>query len=225
MKMRLAPDIESALTARHAISLRRSEAGYALVALLALMAILALMMIAIAPNVRQQAQREREIEAINRGEEVAEAIRLFILEKRTLPTSMEQLLEGLPRGTKKLQILRAAAAEDPLSDSGEWKLVRPNDATMIEFQRQVMLYNNGALPRTRDETQVREVYGVVIPQISNLINTKSEDSEPAPGGEDSSTNSSGPFIGVASRSRHDSVILYYGIDRHDQWIFTPLFRP
>ena len=206
------------------VARRRGEDGYALVALLALMTILALMMISIAPNLRQQAQREREIEAIARGEEVADAIRLYILEKRALPTSMDQLLEGLPRGTKKLQILRPSAAIDPLSSNGEWKLVRVNDASLTEFQRKVMLYNNGALPRTRDETRVPEVYGLAIKRMSNLINTKSEDEEAAPGGEDDSENSSGPFIGVVSRSRRDAVINYYGIGRHDQWIFTPVFR-
>jgi type II secretory pathway pseudopilin PulG len=200
------------------------EEGYALVALLALMSILALMMISIAPNLRQQAQREREIEAITRGEEVAEAIRLYILEKRALPTTMAQLIEGLPRGTKKLQILRPSAAIDPLSSNGEWKLVRVNDASLTEFQRKVMLYNNGSLPHTRDETRVPEVYGLAIKRMSNLINTKSEDEEAAPGGEDDSENSSGPFIGVVSRSRRDAVINYYGIGRHDQWIFTPVFR-
>lgn len=203
---------------------RRGEEGYTLVALLALMTILALMMISIAPNLRQQADREREIEAIDRGEEVAEAIRLYVLEKRTLPTSMEQLLEGLPRGSKKIQILRPAAAKDPLSSTGEWKLVRLNDASLTEFQRKVMLYNNGALPPTRDETRVPEVYGQAIKRMSGLINTKSDDEEAAPGGEDDSENSSGPFIGVVSRSRRNSVISYYGIERHDLWIFTPLFR-
>ncbi len=206
------------------VARRPGEEGYALVALLALMTILALMMISIAPNLRQQAQREHEIEAINRGEEVAEAIRLYILEKRALPTSMDQLLEGLPRGTKKLQILRPSAAIDPLSTNGEWKLVRVNDASLTEFQRKVMLYNNGALPHTRDEARVPEVYGLAIKRMSNLINTKSEDEEAAPGGEDDSENSSGPFIGVVSRSRRDAVINYYGIGRHDQWIFTPVFR-
>ncbi|MBV9210806.1 MAG: type II secretion system protein [Acidobacteria bacterium] len=207
-------------------SLRRGEEGYTLVALLALMTILALTMISVAPNVRQQTQREREIDAINHGEEVAEAIRLYVLEKRTLPTSMEQLLEGLPRGTKKLQILRPSAAIDPLSSNGEWKLVRVNDALLTEFQRKVMLYNNGALPPTRDETRVPEVYGQVIKRMSGLINTKSEDedAEAAPGGEDDSENSAGPFVGVVSRSRRSSVIAYYGIERHDQWVFTPLFR-
>ena len=202
---------------------RRGEDGYALVALLALMTVLALMMITVAPNLRQQAQRQREIEAISRGEEIAEAIRLYILEKRNLPTSMDQLLEGLPRGTKKLQILRPNAAIDPLTESGEWKLIRPNGPEMIEFQRQVMLYNGGRMPTTRDAERV-PIYNTVLIRISNLVDTKSDETEDAPGGEDDSENVSGPFIGVASRSRRNSVINYYGIDRHDQWIFTPLFR-
>lgn len=186
------------------------------------MSILALMMIAVAPNLRQQAQRERELEAITRGEEVAEAIRLYILAKRTLPTSMEQLTEGLPRGTKKLQILRPNAVIDPLTESGEWRLLKPRGNEMIEFQRQVMLLNNGTLPRSRDQERVPNVYTQVLVQINNLIESGSEDE--APGGEDDSENATGPFIGVASRSRRDSVINYYGIDRHDQWVFTPLFR-
>jgi type II secretory pathway pseudopilin PulG len=224
MKMRAAQSISASSDEHDALQPRRGEQGYALVSLLALMTIVALMMISVAPSLRQQAEREREIEAIQRGEEVAEAIRLYILEKRTMPTSIEQLLEGLPRGTKKLQILRPAAAKDPLSTSGEWKLVKPNDAVLTEFQRKVMLYNNGLQPDTRDETRVPEVYGTVIKRMSGLINTKSEESEPAPGGEDDAENTSGPFIGVTSRSRRDSVLHYYGIDRHDQWIFTPLFR-
>ncbi len=201
-----------------------NESGYALVALLALMSVLALAMIAVAPNLRQQAQRERELQAIERGEEVAEAIRLYILEKRALPTSMEQLLEGLPRGSKKIQILRPYAAVDPLSESGEWKLVRPRTKELIEFQREVMLYYGGRLPDTRDQTRVPELYGQIIQQLAGVIDTKTDESEDAPGGEDNSENSTGPFIGVVSRSRRNSVINYYGIDRHDEWIFTPLYR-
>ncbi|HEX7957943.1 MAG TPA: type II secretion system protein, partial [Pyrinomonadaceae bacterium] len=54
------------------------ERGYALVALLAMMTILALAVTAAAPVVRQQTQRERELEAIRRGEEVSEAIRQYV---------------------------------------------------------------------------------------------------------------------------------------------------
>ena len=136
---------------------------------------------------------------------------------------MEQLTEGLTRGTKKLQILRQYATVDPLTESGEWKLIRPKGPEMIEFQRKVMLYNGGRLPDTRDAQRVPNVYNSILIQINNLVDLGSEEGS-APGGEDDSENSSGPFIGVVSRSRRNAVIYYYGIDRHDQWIFTPLFR-
>jgi len=58
--------------------------------------------------------------------------------------------------------------------------------------------------------------------MTNVLDTESSGS--APGGDDNSANSSGPFIGVASRSQRNSVMTYYGIDRHDGWIFTPLFK-
>ncbi len=92
-----------------------SEGGYALVALLLVMSLLALFAVAATENVRQQAQREREKEAIFRGEQVADAIRSYYRYKgaqgvNSLPNSIDDLLEGIPRGTKKLQILRAEAA-------------------------------------------------------------------------------------------------------------------
>jgi hypothetical protein len=58
--------------------------------------------------------------------------------------------------------------------------------------------------------------------MTNILDTKSPDT--APGGEDNSESSSGPFLGVTSRSQRNSVITYYGIARHDEWIFTPIFR-
>src|SRR6266513_5915554 len=107
-----------------------SEGGYALVSLLLVMSLLALFAVGAAQNIRQQAQREREKEAIFRGEQVGDAIRAYYRYRgaqgvNSLPNSMDDLLQGIPRGTKKLQILRAEAAHDPLSDNGkgEWRLV------------------------------------------------------------------------------------------------------
>lgn len=53
------------------------ESGYALVALLVLMTLLAFFAMAATSNVKQQTQREREKEAIFRGEQVADAIRSY----------------------------------------------------------------------------------------------------------------------------------------------------
>ena len=211
---------------------QRSEAGYALVALLALMTLLALFAMAAAPNLQQQTTREREKEAIFRGEQVADAIRDYYLYRagtsggageQALPTSIDQLLEGIPipGGSRKRQVLRVSASRDPLSQTGEWRTVRPRASELVEFQRAVMLYAGNVLPRSTN-TQLAQLQQLAAPEIVSIVD--SGFSKSAPGGEDSSSDSSGPFVGVRSRSRNNAVIYYYGIDRHDQWIFTPLFK-
>jgi type II secretory pathway pseudopilin PulG len=209
---------------RPATARRDSEGGYTLVALLLVMSLLALWAVAAAENVRQQAQREREKEAMFRGEQVADAIRAYYRFRggqgvNSLPTSMDQLLEGIPRGTKKLQILRAEAARDPLSSSGEWKLIGPTSQDVAGFVKSLTVYSGGSPPTPRGDMGR---LASLIPQMTNVLDTDSTST--APGGEDDSANSSGPFLGVASRSQRNSVMTYYGIDRHDGWIFTPLFR-
>ncbi|HUE80587.1 MAG TPA: hypothetical protein VMM84_00650 [Pyrinomonadaceae bacterium] len=215
------------------IELRASaEGGYTLVALLATMTLLALFALAAAPSISQQALREREKEAIYRGEQVADAIRAYYLNRTTtlrvigdqaLPTSIEQLLEGIPvpGGSKNRQILRKSAARDPLSSSGEWRFVRPRSQELIDFQRSVMIYAGNVIP-TPQNPQLLQLQQFAAPPITSIVDSGTSDT--APGGESSGLDSSGPFVGVASRSRNNSVLYYYGIDRHDRWIFTPLFR-
>jgi type II secretory pathway pseudopilin PulG len=176
------------------------------------MTVLALFAMAAAPSAQQQAVREREKEAIFRGEQVADAIRDYYRYRSTLnrgggdqalPTSMDQLLEGIPipGGSKNRQILRPSAARDPLTIEGEWRFVLPRTEGLIDFQQSVMF----AVPR--------------ITSVTNLGSLPSKESTSSI--DDDAT---GPFVGVASRSHRESVLTYYGIERHDQWIFTPLFR-
>ncbi|MDQ3180607.1 MAG: type II secretion system GspH family protein, partial [Acidobacteriota bacterium] len=88
------------------------QKGLSLIAVLAVMTIFAIALLAVAPTVQQGVQREKELEQIRRGEEVAEAIRQYVdfYQGSKLPNSMDDLLEGLPQGTKKRQILRPSAA-------------------------------------------------------------------------------------------------------------------
>src|SRR5213594_447916 len=141
MSMLTTPDFRNA----------HSEGGYALVALLLVMSLLALYAVAATENVRQQAQREREKEAIFRGEQVADAIRSYYRYRgaqgvNSLPTSIDQLLEGIPRGTKKLQILRPEAARDPLSSSGEWRLINPTSQDFARYISALTTYVGGTPP-------------------------------------------------------------------------------
>lgn len=202
------------------------EGGYTLVALLALMTILAIFAAAAAPNIRRRAQRENEVEAIFRGEQVAQAIRAYYSQQRgrlgqgeaALPTSMDQLLEGVPSGTKKIQVLRPSAARDPLTVEGEWRLVRPRSADLSAFQQSLMLFAENVRPATSDP-QLQQIEQLVAPPVLPTLGIASTGLSSIDGG-----NSSGPFIGVSSRSQNKSMITYYGIDHHNEWIFTPLFR-
>jgi type II secretory pathway pseudopilin PulG len=223
----------SAGLSRTDLSARRpSEGGYSLVALLALMTVVALFAMAVAPRVQQQAQREREKEAIFRGEQVADAIRQYygyrtmvnrVPGDQALPTNMDQLLEGvpIPGGSKNRQILRASAARDPLTIEGDWNFVRPRSQALIEFQQSIMFYTGNFVPQPRD-TQMAQLQQFAVPRIVSSINVGERDPQSSSSSADDV--SSGPFVGVVSRSKKDSVLTFYGIERHDQWIFTPLFR-
>jgi type II secretory pathway pseudopilin PulG len=205
------------------IKLRSSEKGATLVALLAIMTIMAITMLAVAPSIVQEVQREKELEAIARGEEVAEAIKQYVSALNKLPNSMDDLLEGLPQGTKKRQILRKSASIDPLSDDGKWRLVKPDAKTFINFARRVQNYNGGVLPNNPEPQRVFSNFSIAI---VNSINTKSEeeikDADSAEEVDDDTE--SVQFIGVISKSKSHSVIAYYGLENHSKWMFTPMFR-
>jgi hypothetical protein len=202
---------------------RRGEAGMTLFVVMGMMVVFTVALLAVAPSVYQEVQREKELEAIRRGEEVADAIRQYVTfyQGRRLPQSMDDLLEGLPQGSKKRQILRASAAIDPLSDDGQWRLIKPDPDTLGKFAKRVQHYNNGLLPG--NPSRLFDQYSLVI---VNAVNTGTEDDEDDPNADDDfeTTTDNQPFIGVASQSRSLSVIDYYGIGRHSNWIFTPLFR-
>ena len=220
------PHATSAAALQSVNPLIHREGGYTLVALLALMTVVALFAMAAAPSIRQQALREREAETIFRGEQVADAIRTYysIQQRRVgngdaaLPTSIDQLLEGLPSGTKKLQILRPSASRDPLSESGEWRLVRPRSLEISDFVQAIMLYTENVRPQTNDP-QLKQVEQHMAPMVLPTLGIGSSSS-----GSSIGDTSTGPFIGVASESANESVMHYYGIDQHRGWVFTPLFR-
>ena len=200
---------------------RDGESGMTLFAIMAMMAIFAIALMAVAPSVQVEVQREKELEAVRRGEEVADAIRQYIIHHNgtKLPNSMDDLLEGLPQGTKKRMILRASAAVDPLSEDGKWRLIKADPKIISAFAKRVQTFNNGLLPN--NPTPLLDRYSI---QLLVNLNTGTEDESEIADDDFDVTTDNQPFIGVASQSRGKSVIAYYGIEKHSNWIFTPMFR-
>jgi len=187
------------------------------------MTLLAIALLAAAPSVQIEVQREKELEAIRRGEEVAYAIQQYVQFYRgaKLPNSMDDLLNGLPQGTRQRQILRASAAIDPLSADGKWRLIQPEPQALARIAKRVQDYNNGLLPG--NPSPVFDRYVVVIVNSLNNI-SPSEPQEPEEDSFSSDATDNTPFIGVISSSKSRSVLSYYGEENHSKWAFTPLFR-
>jgi type II secretory pathway pseudopilin PulG len=201
----------------------KGQEGMTLIAVMAMMAVFAVALLAVAPNITQEIQREKEVEAIARGEEVAEAIRQYVEYYRgaKLPNSMDDLLKGLPQGSKDRQILRASAAIDPLSEDGKWRLIKADIRSLGGFAKRVQSFNGGRLPTNTSPTFDR--YSIVV---VNNVNTGT-DSDLKEADEDTDIDvetDNTPFIGVASQNKDKSIITYYGIENHSKWVFTPLFR-
>ncbi len=204
------------------------EKGYTTVTLMAMLTLITLALLAVAPSIQQEIQRQKELEAIRRGEEVAEAIREYVnfYQGTRLPSSIDDLLEGLPQGTKKRQILRPSAAIDPLSEDGKWLLVGIQSPVLKNFARRVRNYMNGALPSSEN------VHPNIVNQVGVFItstDTKTEEEREGAADETDTgyselTTENTPFIGVVSQSKAKSVVAYYGIENHSKWVFTPLFR-
>ncbi|MBV9214856.1 MAG: type II secretion system protein [Acidobacteria bacterium] len=197
------------------------QSGMTLFAVMAVMAIFAVGLLAVAPTVQQEIQREKEEESIMRGEEIAEAIRQYVEFYRgaKLPNSMDDLLEGLPQGTHNRMILRPSAATDPLSADGHWRLIQADVDSLASFARRVQRFNDGVLPNNPSPTFDR--YTLVL---QNSLNLDTDEDSTAPDDTFDTVTDNQPFIGVASQSKMRSVISYYGIENHSKWIFTPLFR-
>ena len=199
-----------------------AEAGMTLISVMAVMSIFAFALLAVAPTVQQEVQREKELESIRRGEEIAEAIKQYVDFYRgsKLPNSIDDLLEGLPQGTKKRMILRSSAATDPLSEDGKWLLVQPKPEMVARLAARVQGFNNGVLPGSGSPFLDRYARMAV-----NVVNTGTEASLTGPEEDESSYSSSNtPFIGVVSQSKSRSVLAYYGVENHSKWVFSPLFR-
>lgn len=198
------------------------ESGMSLMTILAVMTLFAIALLAVAPSVMTAVQREKELEAIRRGEEVADAIREYVNyhQGQKLPDSIDELLEGLPSGTKKRQILRPSAAIDPLSEDGKWRLISPTSKAFLNFAQRVQDFNSGLLPATPNQYLNR--YAVAIASAQGLPDD--DDLKSADESEYEVSTSNTPFIGVASQSKETSVVTYYGVENHSKWIFTPMFR-
>jgi type II secretory pathway pseudopilin PulG len=180
----------------------RTEAGYAMAALLVAMSVMAIMMSAAMPTWSHMIRREKEEELLFRGNQYARAINQYQRKyANASPATLDVLVE---------QRLLRKKFKDPLSPTKEG-----------EFQ---MLYLNSRAGAPQGTTGTARGAGVgagtgtgragagAIGAGGSATDTQS--------GSAYSTTPSGGIVGVASKNTGTSIKIYKGKTKYNEWQFV-----
>ena len=229
---------------RQRIHGRIHERGYAMmVGLMATLTISIIGLNAAAPQIAFDSQREREEELLWRGAQVAQALLAYRGARGgQLPATLEELVEGVNTGVKKIRFLRAHALCDPMlpctAGKSNWRLVHPGDPVISEMMQNLQAY----MQKKQDNPQLVSMINISIqnltpyaPQVNlagvglgsqtgvqspSLLNPNQGDPN-APQEESAfgSKPSKGPIVGVVSRSRDKMIRAMLDIEQYDKGLF------
>jgi type II secretory pathway pseudopilin PulG len=151
------------------------EEGFMLVGLIVAIFLVLLALSVAAPKVAQDLRREREVEAVHRGNQYVRAIRLYYRKTHTYPGSIEQLEK-----TNNIRFLRQQYV-DPMTGKADWKLIHVGEA----------------------KTTVKGFFGQPLAGLPNGLGSAAGMASPGigqsnSGGTGSSSSSSGSSYGFSS---------------------------
>lgn len=230
---------------RHAKKSRR-ERGYLMVGLLAMMTISLVMIGAALPQLKFESQREREEEMLWRGQQVAWALGQYSQLKGTqLPTTLEELVDGVTVGVKKVRLLRRSALCDPMlpctGEKSNWRLVHPFDPVISSMVSSLQAYQQ----KKKDDPQMQQMLAVSIANLqryaprvqlpggaSNSLGTglngipQDGQNNQNPNDQDDTGRSllgglsdQKPIVGVVSHSKDRTVRQILDLEQYDQELF------
>jgi type II secretory pathway pseudopilin PulG len=101
---------------------RQGEQGFMLVGLIVAIFFILLALSVAAPKVAEALRREREVEAIHRGDQYVRAIRLYYRKTNTYPGAIEALEK-----TNDTRFLRQRYV-DPMTGKDDWRLIKVGEA-------------------------------------------------------------------------------------------------
>ena len=211
---------------------RGGEQGYNLVVLVVAITVLHIVLAASVPLWSTQIRREREAEAIFRGLQYAEAIRVFQQRFGRYPTTKEELLEVEPRSIRQLWtdplsaggelgfgvLIPAGAQGGPAAQGGRRRGGSRNDARGGAAGRQ---------PTGRDSPA-----DVVSAPASGsgqqaLLRVAPGEAPSAKGGRRGGRRRAGaaPIRGVYLATEGESIRIFMGASSYSEWVFTDTMLP
>jgi hypothetical protein len=149
-----------------------------------------------------QIRREKEEELIFRGLQYAEAIRLFQARFQRFPTNLKELIDVHPRCIRQLW-------KDPMTEDGRWALI-------IQGQGAPLPPSVGQ-PGGGPNPAGAAGQGSAAPSEGNGTDSSGGGQG---AGQPPEVVTTGPIVGVRSRSTRKSIETWNGQQEYDQWLFT-----
>lgn len=187
----------------------RREAGYNLVMLVVAVTVLNILLAAALPMWSTAIQREKEEELIFRGLQYADAIRLFKAKFSRPPTRLEELIEAEPRTIRQLW-------KDPMTEDGKWALIFEGQGQGQPLTPQPEGRDGGGGGGLRGRSQMDPDEE----ELGGEEGQAEEENQPTFGPRSGEKVATGPLRGVHSRSKKESIMLWNGRQRYDEWHFT-----
>lgn len=116
------PHSSGASSDREGSQARAGEQGFLLLGLIVAIFLILLALSVAAPRVAHELRREREVEAVHRGNEYVRAIQVYYRKLGHYPTSIEQLEK-----TSNIRYLRKRYV-DPMTGKDDWRLIHLGEA-------------------------------------------------------------------------------------------------
>lgn len=160
-----------------------SESGFTLAGVLVALAFLLILMTAAATQWSFIKKRAKEEELLFRGTQYARALKCYYKKFNTFPNELKELLDE--KCIRRLY-------KDPMTEDGEWALIRGINTTTALTEAQNRLQNPAA-PSEEAETQQEKDFKL--------------------------SENMGPIIGVCSKSTEKSIKDYNGQRYYNLWAF------
>jgi type II secretory pathway pseudopilin PulG len=218
----------------HQVQVRRSDAGYAMAALLVAMAVMAVMMSVALPVYRQAAQREKEAELVWRGQQYDRALQLFrrktsapgppnldiLIDQKFLRKKYKDPITG---GDFELKPVGAIGpgTERPGLPGGGAGASRPGRVARSTFGSQQASSSGQTTGPDNQTGGVGNRTGAAATQPEAGAAGQSESAEPNETASPFGQRAFGQLIGgVRSKSKARSIRELNGRTRYDQWEFV-----
>jgi type II secretory pathway pseudopilin PulG len=206
-------------TRRQCIDPGPKEGGFILLALVFVVALLTISLTIALPRVREEIQRDREIETMHRGAAYVRAIRLYYRKFHAYPPNIDALVM-----TNDIRFLRQRYT-DPITGQDDWTpiLVGQNKApTAFGFFGEPIGFASATSTGLAPSANASSNPGGTDPVIGAAGSADANGNTLAASGGIASnqTFGGGGIIGISPATSKPSILVYKKMDRYNEWEFV-----